>query len=67
MGDVKKARGNFFKEVKAEMKKVVWPSRKELRKHTVVVLIAIVLVSVTVALLDLLFGEGVRLILNLRA
>ena len=44
MGEVKKARGNFLKEVKAEMKKVIWPSRKDLRKHTIVVVVAIILV-----------------------
>lgn len=67
MGEVKKARGNFFKEVKAEMKKVIWPNGKDLRKHTVVVIVAIILVGLIVALLDLLFGKGVSLILNLMA
>lgn len=67
MGEAKKARGNFLKEVKAEMKKVIWPNGKDLRKHTIVVVVAIILVGLIVALLDLLFGKGVSLILNLMA
>jgi preprotein translocase subunit SecE len=64
MGDVKKPRGNFFKEVKAEMKKVIWPNGKDLRKHTIVVIASIILVGLVVALLDLLFGKGVSLLIG---
>ncbi len=64
MGDVKKPRGNFFKEVKAEMKKVIWPNGKDLRKHTIVVVASIILVGLVVALLDLLFGKGVSLLIG---
>lgn len=31
--------GKFFKEIRSEFKKVVWPTKKEIVKNTVVVLV----------------------------
>ena len=41
--------GKFFRGVKAELKKVVWPTRKELINYTIVVLV--------IAVLDGLFAQ----------
>lgn len=49
--------GKFFRETKAEMKKVSWPSRKELIQHTEVVLTSIVLIGAILWVVDLGFGE----------
>ncbi|MDD5986980.1 MAG: preprotein translocase subunit SecE [Eubacteriales bacterium] len=38
-GKKKGGLGTYFKEVSLEMKKVVWPTRKELGQYTVVVLV----------------------------
>lgn len=38
----------FFKGLKAELKKVVWPTRKQLVNNTVLVLILIVAFSVVI-------------------
>jgi len=51
----------YFKGVKAEMKKVVWPTRKELVNYTAVVIAVSVITSLLVALLDF----GIRNILSL--
>ena len=34
-----KSKGSFLKDVKAEFKKVVWPSRKDARSKTVTVIV----------------------------
>ena len=44
----------FFKEVKSELKKVVWPSKKQIIKNTLVVIAAVILVGIVIWLLDLL-------------
>ena len=35
----------FFKEVKSEMKKVAWPSRKQVVKNTLIVMAVVVLIG----------------------
>lgn len=45
-----------FRETKAEMKKVSWPSKKEVFKHTQVVLAAIIIIGLALWLVDLGFG-----------
>ena len=43
----------FVRESVSEMRKVLWPSRKEMITYTVVVMIFVVLMVTIVALLDL--------------
>lgn len=51
-----KTKKRWFKEFKAELKKVIWPTGKELFNNTAVVLMVVVLVSVLIFILDLAFG-----------
>ena len=46
---------HWFKDFKAELKKVIWPSKKELFSNTVVVLVVVIVVSLLVFILDLIF------------
>ncbi|MBR3182408.1 MAG: preprotein translocase subunit SecE [Eggerthellaceae bacterium] len=48
----KKTRFQFFKDVKAEMKRVTWPTRKDVIRWSGVVVGALVLFGVYVAILD---------------
>jgi preprotein translocase subunit SecE len=45
----------YFKEVKSEVKKVSWPTFRQVRNNTVIVLICIVLIGAFIWLLDLGF------------
>ena len=62
MAEAQKKSGNkivkFFKEVKSEMKKVAWPSRKQVVKNTLIVVAVVVILGVFIWLLDLLFNYG---------
>jgi preprotein translocase subunit SecE len=49
----------FVGEVRGELRKVVWPSRDELKNYSIVVLITIVVLTSIIAGLDYLAGEGV--------
>jgi len=47
----------FFRESRAELRKVSWPSRQELRNYTIVVIFTTVIVSVFVGLVDLILSQ----------
>ncbi|MCZ2823602.1 MULTISPECIES: preprotein translocase subunit SecE [unclassified Modestobacter] len=51
--------GRFLREVVAELRKVIWPGRKELITYTTVVIIFVAVMVAIVAGLDLLFAQGV--------
>jgi preprotein translocase subunit SecE len=53
---------NYFRGVKAELKKVNWPSKKELGNYTLVVLVTVFAMTVVVWGLDLVFENLVGLI-----
>jgi preprotein translocase subunit SecE len=42
----------FFREVKTELKKVTWPSRKETLSGTVVVLVAVFIIAIFLGIVD---------------
>ena len=48
----------YFKETKAEMKNVTWPSRSQSISFTVAVLVVSVLVAYYLGLFDKLFSLG---------
>ncbi|MEG0873667.1 MAG: preprotein translocase subunit SecE [Clostridia bacterium] len=51
----KEAKSNgFFKGVKTELKKVVWPTRKQLIKNTALVLILVVAFAVIILSFDMI-------------
>lgn len=49
----------FLREVIAELRKVIWPTRKELITYTGVVIVFVVAMAAIVAVMDFLFGRGV--------
>jgi preprotein translocase subunit SecE len=49
----------FVREVRTEMKKVVWPTRAEVINYTTVTVVMLLLVTVAVFLLDLLSSKAV--------
>ena len=54
----------FYRETRSEIKKVTWPSRKELIQHTEVVITSIILVGALIALADFTFGHITQLVLG---
>lgn len=53
----------FYRETRAEIRKVSWPNRKELIQHTQVVVTSIILVGTVLWLVDLAFGGILNLFL----
>lgn len=54
----------YFKEVYGELKRVSWPTKKDLISYTIAVVVFVVLMSVIVGLLDLVFANGIKLIVQ---
>lgn len=44
---------------KSEVKKIVWPSGKQVWKNTFVVLVVVVVCAVVIGLLDFAFSQGI--------
>ena len=55
---------NYIKESIAEMKKVTWPTKKETRNYTILVIGISIGVALFLGLLDYIFTTGFQLIIN---
>ena len=53
----------WFKGLKSEFKKIIWPDKKSLGKQTVAVVIITAVLSVIIALLDLVIKFGIDVII----
>ena len=60
-GRIKKAWNGF----KSEVKKIVWPSWKQVLKNTFVVLVIVLICAVIIAALDYAFSGGIRALADL--
>ena len=47
----------FFKDTKAELKKVTWPTKDQLIHNTGVIIVFIILVTIILSVLDVAFGK----------
>ena len=54
----------FLREVKVELKKVVWPTRKQTIGSTVVVLVLVIIISVFLGLVDIGLSSLIRVVLK---
>ena len=50
-----KNKGHFFKDFKAELKKVIWPTPKQLVSKTTAVVVIVIIAAVIVFVLDITF------------
>jgi preprotein translocase subunit SecE len=49
----------FLREVRAELRKVAWPSRSEVINYSIIVLFTVVILTAFIAGLDFAFGEAI--------
>ena len=59
-----KGAGKFFRDVKSELKKIVWPAPKSVFKSTGIVLVAIIASGVFISVLDTIFLALLGLVMN---
>jgi preprotein translocase subunit SecE len=54
----------FFQEVRTELTKVSWPSRKELMGATWIVILTTTILTLYIGVLDYLLSKGVMMVLK---
>ena len=54
----------FFPDTKSELKKVVWPSKADVKTNTIVVLVTVAIAAVVMIALDAIFGGVLGLIIG---
>ena len=59
-----KRMGRFFKDLKSEYKKIVWPSKKQVINNTLVVLAVVIVIGAFVAGLDTVLSPIVHFVLQ---
>jgi preprotein translocase subunit SecE len=59
----KKEKGSFFKNLKIEFKKIIWPDTKDVAKKTLLIIVVTIILGVIIKLLD----TGIQALLNLIA
>ena len=56
-GNIFQRAGRFYRQAVAELRKVVWPSRKQLTTYTAVVLVFVSFIIAVVSLFDLVLTK----------
>ena len=63
-GTEKAPKKSFFKGLKAEFNKIIWPDKDTLTKETVVVVVSTVILGIVIAALDLIIKFGLNIVLG---
>ena len=56
---------NAWKGFKSEIKKIVWPTWKQVLKGSAVVVVIVSICAIAIGLLDFAFSQGIAAIVNL--
>jgi len=66
MSAIDKSR-SFLSEVRAEMKKITWPSLSELRESTTVVIFSVLLITLFIAVVDIVINNILNVLIRFGA
>ena len=55
----------FFKDTRAELKKVTWPTREQLIHNTGVIIVFIIIVTIILSVLDVAFAQLFKALTNI--
>jgi preprotein translocase subunit SecE len=56
--------GKFFKYTKNELKKVIWPNRKELTSYTTIVVVTCAIFAIGTWIVDSIFAKALQFIIK---
>lgn len=56
----------WFKSLKLEFKKIIWPGKKELAKKTFVVLVTAICLGLVIAGINVCIQEGIQFLMNIQ-
>ena len=55
----------YFRELRSELKKVVWPTPKQVLKNALVVLVCVIVVGVFIWVFDFVASQGITALIGL--
>lgn len=55
---------DWFVDMKAELKRVVWPSFKKVKQNTLIVILFVFIVGAVIWVLDWLFSTGIAFLIK---
>ena len=55
----------YFRELRSELKKVVWPTPKQVVKNTLIVLASVLVVGIFIWIFDFVAGNGINALIDL--
>ncbi|MCO7127466.1 preprotein translocase subunit SecE [Sporolactobacillus shoreicorticis] len=64
MAGIIKGTGKFFQNIVTESKKITWPTRKELLRYTVTVIVTVVFLALFFVVIDLGISQLLHVITN---
>lgn len=56
--------GKWFRDMRSELKKVQWPTRKQTINNTLIVIACVVVVGIFIALFDFVANQAISLLLG---
>ena len=56
--------GKWCRDMKSELKKVQWPTRKQTINNTLIVIACVIVVGIFIALFDFVAGEAIGLLIG---
>ena len=56
--------GKYFRELKSELKKVVWPTPKQVTKNTLIVLACVLIVGIFIWVFDFVAQIGIEALIS---
>ena len=57
--------GKWFRDMKSELKKVQWPTRKQTINNTLIVIACVIVVGVFIWIFDYVADNGINLLISL--
>lgn len=54
----------FLKDTSAELKKVVWPAKQQVKNNTIVVIVVVIIAAIFMIALDAIFGGIIGLLVG---
>ena len=55
----------FLREMKSELKKVQWPTRKQVINNTAIVIACVIVVGICIWVFDFIAGNAIQLLISL--
>ena len=56
--------GKWFRDMKSELKKVQWPTRKQTINNTLIVIVCVIVVGIFIALFDFVANNLIQLLIG---